>query len=104
MKKLLMLCALTVLVAGCGDMSKYTKADENATDQTKLRACMLAEAQSRYNAGTLFEGELKATAKTISNTCLTKLALQKAGISSEAQSTAEEIISGFKKVATTPAK
>lgn len=96
MKKFLMLCAACAMLGACGDMSKYTTADKDASDMTKMRACMLAEANSKYEAGTLFTGELKATAKTIANTCLTKLALQKAGISAESQTAAEEIISNLK--------
>lgn len=96
MKKLFVLLAVCAVVSGCENMSQYTTADKDASDMTKVRACLLKEAQTKFEAGTLFEGELKATAKTMANTCLTKLALQKAGITEETQSAASEIISSFK--------
>ena len=96
MKKLAILLVACALVSACENMSKYTTVGKDATDQERVRACLINEATAKFEAGTLFEGELKATAKTITNTCLTKLALQKAGITEETQSAATEIISSFK--------
>ena len=96
MKKLVVLLVACALVSACENMSQYTTADKDASDMTKVRACLLKEANAKFEAGTLFEGELKATAETITNTCLTKLALEKAGITEETQTAASQIISSFK--------
>ena len=96
MKKIVILLVVSTLVASCGDMSKYTQTDANSSNQAKATACVLSEANARFEAGTLFVGELKETAKSIANTCLTRLALQKAGITEETQQQAEDIISNLK--------
>ena len=61
-----------------------------------MRACMVAEANSRLQAGTLFSQGISATADEIVEACLKKLALESAGISSESQSTAQSIIQSLK--------
>ena len=78
MKKIFILGAALVLMAGCADLSKYTAVDSNASAKTRMRACMVSEADE------------------IVNTCIKKLALQSAGISEESQSTAESIITNLK--------
>ncbi len=96
MKKVL-LSVLVLLVAACSaDLSKYTTVDANATTKTKMRACMVSEANSRLQAGTLFAQSISATADELVEVCLKKLALESAGISSESQSTAEAIIQNLK--------
>lgn len=85
-----------VLFSGCADISKYTNVDESASAKTKMRACMVSEANSKFQAGSLFSNSISATANEIVNTCVKKLALQSAGISSESQSTAETIISNLR--------
>ena len=55
---------------------------------------------AKFEAGTLFVGEIKETAKTIANTCITRLALEKAGISTQTQTAAEEIITNLKALTT----
>ena len=57
---------------------------------------MVNEANSKFQAGTLFVQGISATADEIVNDCIKKLALQSAGISEESQSTAETIISNLK--------
>lgn len=84
-----------LLLAGCADVSKYTSADANAPAKTRMRACMVSEANSKFQAGTLFTKTLSATADEIVNTCIKKLALQSAGISEESQSTAKNIINNL---------
>lgn len=90
MKKLFLLSVLTL--AACAQ----TDVDPNASAQVKMRACMVNEANSRLQAGTLFTGGVKVVADDIVNTCLKKLALQAAGISEESQSTAQSIIQNLK--------
>lgn len=84
------------VLCGCSDVSKYTTVDSNASVKTKMRACMVSEANAKFQAGTLFTNTVSATADEIVNTCIKKLALQSAGISSESQSTAETIIGNLK--------
>lgn len=95
MNKILFGAVACVLLAGCADISKYATADANASAKTKMRACMVSEANSKLQAGTLFANTLSATADEIVNTCIKKLALQSAGISEESQSTAKNIINNL---------
>lgn len=96
MKKLCILLVACALVSACENMAQYTTVSKDASAQEKVRACLLKEANAKFEAGTLFQGELKATAETITNTCLTRLALEKAGITEETQTAASQIISSFK--------
>ena len=99
MKKILFSVAV-LLLAGCSaDLSKYTSVDANASTKTKMRACMVGEANSRLQAGTLFAQSISVTADELVEVCLKKLALESAGISSESQSTAETIIQNLKNLA-----
>lgn len=92
------ICGITALFlfGACADISKYSTADSNASAKTRMRACMVSEANAKFQSGTLFTNTISATADEIVNTCIKKLALQSAGISSESQSTAETIISNLK--------
>ena len=100
MKKF-MLTAMTLLaVSACADLSKYTTVAENATTKEKMRACLISEANSKFQAGTLFSAGISATADELVNACINKLALQSAGISEESKSTAETIISNLKNLST----
>lgn len=96
MKKIFILGAALVLMAGCADLSKYTAVDSNASAKARMRACMVSEANAKFQSGTLLTKGISATADEIVNTCIKKLALQSAGISEESQSTAESIITNLK--------
>lgn len=98
MKKIFLPAMLAVLF-GCADLSKYTTVDSNASAKTKMRACMVSEANNKFQAGTLFSSSVSVTADEIVNTCIKKLALQSAGISEESQSTAQTIITNLKNMA-----
>ena len=96
MKKVL-LSVLVLLISACSaDLSKYATADANASTKTRMRACMVAEANNRLRAGTLFNQSISATADELVEVCLKKLALEAAGISAESQSTAQSIIQNLK--------
>lgn len=95
MKKTI-LCGMFALLAGCADLSQYTTVDANASAKSKMRACMLSEANEKLQAGTLFTKSISETSDELVNTCLKKLALQAAGISEESQSAAESIIANLK--------
>lgn len=99
MKKTFLIVSLAVLAA-CSDLSQYTTVDSNASAKTRMKACMISEANSRFQAGTLFTSGVSATADDIVNTCIKKLALQSAGISEESQSTAQNIINNLKNFGT----
>ncbi len=101
MKKTILMSALVLLAAGCADVSQYTTVDANASSKAKMKACMIAEANNKFQAGTLFNQGVSATADELVNTCLKKLALQAAGISEESQSTAQNIISNLKNFGST---
>lgn len=103
MKKLLLIGAVAALSA-CADISQYTTVDSNASSKAKMQACMVSEANSKLQAGTLFANTISATADEIVNTCIKKLALQAAGISEESQSNAENIISNLKNLSAAVAK
>ena len=85
-----------MVLGGCADLSKYTTIDENASAKTKMRACIISEANSKFQAGTLFSQSVSATADEIVNVCIQKLTLQSAGIDEESQSTAQNIINNLK--------
>lgn len=95
MKKIILFTTLIIL-SGCGtDLSSYTTVDSNAPIKTKMRACIVNEANSRLQAGTLFNNTITATSKDIVNVCVKKLALESAGITEESQSTAANIITSL---------
>ena len=96
MKKLLIGALMLLSTAACANLSQYTTVSSNATPKEKMRACLVSEANSKLQAGTLFNNTMSATADEMVNTCLKKLALQAAGISEESQSTAESIIANLK--------
>lgn len=97
MKKFLFAGA-ALLLAACSNVSQYATAEANAPAKTRMRACLVSEANAKFQAGTLFTAGISATADEMVNTCLKKLALQSAGISAESQSTAETIISNLKNI------
>ena len=99
MKKLALL-SVFVLLTGCSQFASESTATGNTTS-SRMKACMLTEANSRYTAGTLFTNTIRETASDLVKTCMKKLALESAGISAESQATAESIISNLKTLATT---
>ncbi len=96
MKKALICGALLFLVGCGGNLSKYTTVDANASAKTRMRACLVSEADAKFQAGTLFTQGVSATSDELVSICLKKLALQSAGISEESQSTAQAIIQNLK--------
>lgn len=94
MKKYCVVLGLALL-CGCAQLDKYMTVDKNASAQDKFRACALNEAQTKLQNGTLFAASLSATKDEIVNTCLKKMALEAAGIDSEAQDIASNIINSF---------
>jgi len=93
------LIALTAVLAGCAQMSSMTGASSDSTVSARMKTCLISEANSRYQAGTLFTNTIKATATDMVKTCSRNLALQSAGITPETQATAEGIISNLRTMA-----
>lgn len=91
MKKIAML-SFALALSACAQMAEMTGGDSS---QSGMQACLLSEANSRYAAGTLFTSSIKATASDMVKTCAKKMALEYAGVSSEYQSTAENIITNL---------
>ena len=97
MKKSYILGAVLLLSACAGmDLGNTSASDSTSS---KMKACMLSEANSRYQAGTLFTNSIKSTATELVKSCMQRLALQSAGISEQSQSTAESIIANLKSMA-----
>ncbi len=95
MKKYIIALGLVAILSGCAEFNKYITVSSNATPQEKFRACALSEAQSKLQNGTLFAQSMTATKDEIVNTCIKKLALEAAGIDSEAQSITSNIINSL---------
>lgn len=97
MKKILSVIAMTVALSACEgvDMTPYTTANANDSVRVRMRACMLSEAQSKMQAGTLLSAGFKAEVDNLSRTCIRKLALQSAGIDEEAASTATSVLNNL---------
>lgn len=97
MKKILSLIAMTTALTACEgvDMTPYTTASTSDPVRVRMRACMLSEAQSKMQAGTLLAGGFKAEVDNLSKTCVKKLALQSAGIDEEAASTAASVLNNL---------
>jgi hypothetical protein len=96
MRKIIAGTVALLMAAACSNLSQYTTVSSSATPKEKMRACMISEANSKLQAGTLFNAGISATADELVNICIKKLALQAAGISEESQSTAESIITNLK--------
>jgi len=92
--------AMAFLLAGCSQLSQFTGGSNTRTADSgvraKMQSCLMSEAQSRFQAGTLFTNSISATADDLVSTCTQKLALQSLGISSESKTAAENIITNLK--------
>jgi len=88
---------MTTALTACEgvDMTPYTTASTSDPVRVRMRACMLSEAQSKMQAGTLLAGGFKAEVDNLSKTCVKKLALQSAGIDEEAASTAASVLNNL---------
>ncbi|MBQ8482381.1 MAG: hypothetical protein IJ532_07610 [Alphaproteobacteria bacterium] len=101
MKKIFIITAVCFIV-GCSELSQFMPSSSGSTSATdsswrsKMQSCMMSEAQSKFQAGTLFTNSISATADELVSTCTKKLALQSLGISDEAKSSAESIITNLK--------
>lgn len=92
--------ALSACSSNGFDLSKYMSADANSSVKTRLRACLISEANTKFQNGTLFAKGVSATADELTNTCIQKLALQSAGVSAESQSMASTIIQNLQNYGT----
>ena len=97
MKKIMGILAVAATLSACEgfNLSQYTTASANDPIKTRLRACILSEATARVQSGTLLTNGISAAADEISTACLKKLALQSAGLDSEAASTATSVLSNL---------
>lgn len=97
MKNKILIAAVILLAAGCSKLDSLTVVDDNASAKEKFRACALSEAMNKVRNGTAFSQGLSAASDEIVNTCIKRLALQAAGIDSEAESMANNILSALMK-------
>ena len=96
MKKIFLLIAVT-MVAGCSEFSNMlSSGSTDSSARTKMQSCMLRDAQSRLQAGTLFNDTVYNTAKDLASGCAKKLAMESMGISQQTQSDAVNIINSLK--------
>ncbi len=98
MKKLILCSFVTLLTACNADLSQFTNVDSNASTSTKMKACLITEANSRLQNGTLFNNSITATAKEMVTNCIQNLSLQAVGVSNESQTMAENIIQNLKNI------
>ena len=96
MKKI-SLAVVLMLLAGCADLQNMISSGGDSTSaQSRMHSCMLGEAQTRLQAGTLFNDSIYNTAKDLASTCAKKLALESMGISQQAQNDAANIINSLR--------
>ena len=95
MKKIAII-ATVALIAGCAQISKYTGTSGDDSVRAKMTTCMMSEANTRLQNGTLFVNSVSSTAKDLVGTCAKRLALGSVGITSENQTAAENIITNLK--------
>lgn len=97
--KVFVVLAVMGMSAACSNVDFNTLLlNSNSSNTAKLNACMLNEANSRANAGTLFTSGLgvRATAEDIAQDCIKKLTLQACGLDNTAVSNATNIINALK--------
>ena len=82
-------------LSACSHLDQYMNVSANASAQEKFRACALSQAQSKLKNGTLFAQDMNTTKEEIVNTCLKKMALEAAGIDSEAQTITSGILNSL---------
>ncbi len=87
-----------IVVSGCSDLSTLMSSGDKtpATTQGRLNSCMLTEANDRLAAGTLFVSGVRETARDIASTCVKKLALESAGLDTQAVTNATNILNSLK--------
>lgn len=96
MKKICLLIAVTI-IAGCSEFSNMmSSGSTDSSARAKMQSCMLSDAQSRLQAGTLFNDTVYNTAKDLASGCAKKLAMESMGISQQTQSDAVNIINSLK--------
>ena len=96
MRKIIVLCAV-VMLAACSQLSEYAaSASSGDSVKAKMTSCLLTEANTRLQSGTLFTNTIRATADDMVKTCAKRLAFGSMGINSETQSVAESIITNLK--------
>lgn len=90
--KIFLLSAAILLIGACaeGSLSSYASSVniDQSTTSGKLKACSLEEGAKMIENGKALTQSISASADEISNTCLKKLALQAAGLDTEATNTA----------------
>lgn len=93
MKKIALL-GIMLMLSGCEHLTSM-QTGANTSVKGKMQSCLMTEAQSRLQAGSLFNNTVTATAKDMVGVCMKRLALESAGISQESQTTAENIITNL---------
>lgn len=100
MKKIILSLFLVFMVSACENISQLASNSSDTSVKAKMHTCLVNEATSKYQAGTLFTQGISATAQELVGTCVKKLALQSAGIDAESQSMATSIIQNLQNFGT----
>lgn len=95
MKKIYIM-SVAVLLTACSGLTNTGTISENTSVKTKMKACLISEADTRFQAGTLFNNSISSTAQELVSACIKKLVVQSESVSEESQSMAETIISNLK--------
>lgn len=71
-------------------------ANEANTSNTALNVCLTNKASAAVQDGTAFTTPVKTLAQNISSACLKQLALEKAGLSEESLTAAQNVLAALK--------
>ena len=94
MKKTLFIALLMLGACTGEEMAAYVPQGDAAATTTKgrLNACILEQAKTKVSDGSVLTQGIKATASEISSACIQKLALQSAGLDTQATQNAQSTL------------
>lgn len=92
MKKIILSLGICLAVAACNTTNTTTTP---TTTSGKIKACLMEQGWQAASNGTLSVQGLYATAQEITGTCLKRLALENAGVTTETNQMATSILSGL---------
>ena len=88
-----------ILLGACSgeQMALWIPESDNTpmTDSARLKACSLDEARTRVSEGTVWGKGIQETADDIASACIKKLALQKAGLDTQATTDATNALTSL---------
>lgn len=94
MKKTIAMIFTVASLSACSFLNTNTANTTTANANAKMQACLLTEATNMLTDGSIYTQNIKTSAKSISNTCAKKLALE--AIPEQYQTAAELVINSVK--------